>query len=152
MMMWFPPSLSQANNSNNANASGEVAVPTPFSRDPVVGVKDDTLGVFPAGLAYAPFPLVPSLPTVSLGTQIGSLPKQRGWRKGGNLLEVLNQSFSQFSGVGEQPISTKMMPNSLLNITHFSEGFYKGTLPDVLFVWGSDFAVAQALVDEIRFC
>lgn len=151
MMMWFPPSLSQANNSNNANASGEVAVPTPFSRDPVVGVKDDTLGVFPAGLAYAPFPLVPSLPTVSLGTQIGSLPKQRGWRKGGNLLEVLNQSFSQFSGVGEQPISTKMMPNSLLNITHFSEGFYKGTLPDVLFVWGSDFAVAQALVDEIRF-
>jgi hypothetical protein len=150
MVMWFPSSMSQANN-NNADVSAKAAMPTPSSLDPVVGVKDDTLGVFPAGLAYAPFPLVPSSPTVSLGTQIGSLPKQRGWRKGGNLLEVLSQSFSQFSGVGEQPTATKVVSNSLVNITHFSEGFYKGTLPDVLFVWGSDFAVAQALVDEIRF-
>jgi hypothetical protein len=151
MMMWFHPSLSQANNNSNTDASAKATASTPSSLDPVVGVKDDTLGVFPAGLAYAPFPLVPSSPSVSLGTQIGSLPKQRGWRKGGNLLEVLNQSFSQFSGVGEQPIAPKVVSNSLVNITHFSEGFYKGTLPDVLFVWGSDFAVAQALVDEIRF-
>lgn len=117
------------------------AVPT--ATDPVVGVKDDSVGVFPVGLASMPFPLIPCTPHVSMGTQIGSLPKQRGWRKGGNLLELLGGWSSGSATTAQQMDITP--------ITHLSEGFYKGILPDVLFVWGSDFAVMQALIDEIRF-
>ena len=155
MMVWFPPA--SANNAPNeadaqfsavAKATLNSGTPVPTAADPIVGVKDDTLGAFPAGLASTPFPLMPSLPQVALGTQIGSLPKQRGWRKGGNLLEVLSHSFATNPTELTLP---KAAEASITPITHFSEGFYKGTLPDVLFVWGSDFAVAQALIDEIRF-
>jgi hypothetical protein len=122
------------------------AVPT--ATDPVVGVKDDSIGVFPIGLVSMPFPLIPCTPHVSLGTQIGSLPKQRGWRKGGNLLELLG---SWSSNVGSLALHNTAQRVDINPITHLSEGFYKGVLPDVLFVWGSDFAVMQALIDEIRF-
>jgi hypothetical protein len=147
MMTWFAPPTSEFNEETDNNApftdkhvgllslSGN-AVPT--LADPIIGVKEETLGVFPIGLAHTSYPLIPTLPAVSLGTQVGSLPKQRGWRKGGKLP---TKAFR---------LSTALTHN-ISPITHFSEGFYKGTLPDVLFVWGSDGIIAQAFIDELRF-
>jgi hypothetical protein len=161
MTAWFSPSLSQVPLPNNPHADtfGQpddspktITTTVPSSLDPIVGVKEDTVGVFPVGLAHTPFPLIPSLPQTALGTQIGGLPKQRGWRKGGRLLEVMSQSLTQSATEQEAFIASKTATNTTLStISHFSEGFYKGTLPDVLFVWGSDFAVGQALIDELRF-
>jgi hypothetical protein len=121
--------------------------------EPAIGLADDEIGLFPQELMDAPLPLVPvakahsvlklsqntltavPLPASVVSPAVGKKGLSTWFRRG---------EAQQVLGAGASVAATQAATKSL----ELTEGFYRGALPDVLFVWGSQPQLWHPLIDE----
>ena len=121
--------------------------------EPAIGLADDEIGLFPQELMDTPLPLVPvakahsvlklsqntltaaPLPASAVSPAVGKKGLGTWFRRGG---------AQQVLEAGMDTAPALAAPKSL----ELTEGFYRGALPDVLFVWGSQPQLWHPLIDE----